>query len=91
MRFKTFLHPNSKFQLSDRIIKFENGIYETDDKEIIDELKKVSTVFIDEAEQDNSFKSELENIKSSVIQETLENNVIEDVSNVKKAGRPKKS
>lgn len=92
MRFKTYLHPNSRFQLSDKIVKFENGIYETNDKKEIEELKKVSSVFIDEAEKDISFKAELENIKKLNNEETdiLEDDVIEDVSSVKKAGRPKK-
>lgn len=94
MRFKTYLHPNSRFQLSDKIIKFENGIYETDNTKDIEELKKVPYVYCEKPsilqtiKNNGTLNNNLSVETSSVEQvEVVDNNSANETS---KRGRPSK-
>ena len=87
MKFNSFL-ANATFKLKNHDVKFINGVFETNDKEIIEELKKIPYVTYEKEtllnQVMNNINNNANNEETSDNEETSEDieNVIEETENV---------
>lgn len=87
MKFNSFL-ANATFKLKKHDIKFNNGVFETNDKEIIEELKKIPYITYEKEsllnQVMNNINNNANNEETSDNEETSEDieNVIEESENV---------
>lgn len=80
MKFNSFL-ANATFKLKNHDVKFINGVYETNDKEIIEELKKIPYVTY---EKETLLNQVMNNINNNANNEETSDNeeTSEDIENV---------
>ena len=87
MKFNSFL-TNATFKLKNHDIKFNNGVFETNDNEIIEELKKIPYVTCEKEtllnQVMNNINNNSNNEETSDNEETSEDieNVIEETENI---------